>query len=370
MVWSDGTVDVVVVGAGPAGWAVADACARRGLETALVAPEPLAPWPATYAVWAEQTDLPRHPAAAVRAAGRELDHEYAVLDNTAALARLSAGEVTTVADAAVAATRGPRGTTVELASGRRLACRVAVDASGARRVLSRPVTGPRAEQTAYGLVFPAEAVAALVPPGHAIFMDDWSTQDGLATFLYAVPLPGGRALVEETSLVARPGVPVGVLRERLLRRLATAGVDPGLALAVEGVRFPMDLPRSRIPAIGAAAGLVHPTTGYSVADSLALAPRLADALVSGGPDPVWTPAARAVRALRSHGARVLRTLPAEALPDFFAEFFTVPGWHAYLTARDDLPATAAVMARLFRAADWPLRTRLATGGISRGRGRA
>ncbi|PWW56939.1 lycopene cyclase family protein [Actinokineospora spheciospongiae] len=367
-------MDVVVVGSGPAGWAVADACGRRGLEVALVAPAPLTLWPATYGMWAEQAAVLPDGAATtaatgVRAAGRLLDQGYVVLDNAATQAAYARGSVTPIADRVASADHGPRGSTVVLASGRRLACRVAVDASGALRVLSggRP-GGHRAEQTAHGLVFPAEAVADLVPPGQAIFMDDWSTQDGLATFLYAVPLPGGRTLVEETSLVAKPGVPVERLRQRLIARLRAAGVDPGAATAAENVRFPMDLPRPRTAAIGAAAGMVHPATGYSVADSLAVAPRLADAIAAGGTgrDVVWTPAARAVHALRAHGARVLRSLPAAALPEFFDAFFALPTEVRlpYLTGREDVAGTTRAMTELFRGVPWRLRAAMAVGGFS------
>ncbi|OLR93963.1 lycopene cyclase family protein [Actinokineospora bangkokensis] len=358
-------MDVVVVGAGPAGWAVAEACARRGAAVALVAPRPHAPWPATYGMWEHQALLPHHDPVPVRAGGRWLDLRYTVLDNAAALEQLASAPVTPVAGSVVSATRGPRGATVVLASGRRIACGAVVDASGARRVLSGGAGGPRAEQTAYGLVFPADRVAGLVPPGRAVFMDEWSTVDGLATFLYAVPLPGDRVLVEETSLVAKPGVAVGVLRDRLLARLGAAGVDPGAAVDREVVRFPMDLPRSRVPAIGAAAGMVNPTTGYSVADSLAVAPALAEALTTGAPDPVWTPAARSVHALRAHGARVLRSLPAAGVPEFFERFFALPEpvWLPFLVGRADVAGTARAMAGLFRAAPWRLRGRLVTGGL-------
>ncbi len=40
--------DVVVVGAGPAGRALAGACASRGLHTALVDPAPARAWRITY----------------------------------------------------------------------------------------------------------------------------------------------------------------------------------------------------------------------------------------------------------------------------------------------------------------------------------
>ena len=68
---------------------------------------------------------------------------------------------------------------------------------------------------------------------------------------------------------------------------------------MEKVRFPVDSPRHREPGVlgfGAAAPLVHPASGFSVATALALAPAVADAVarrLPAGPDAALA-AARAV----------------------------------------------------------------------------
>ncbi|WP_197523315.1 lycopene cyclase family protein [Actinokineospora pegani] len=355
----------MVVGAGPAGWSVAAACAARGLEAALVSPGPRDVWPATYGMWAGQ-----EPAGveAVRsddvwASGRRLGRGYVVLDNASALAGFDRDGVVAVDDAVVGVRRGQRGATVVLGSGRRLACRDVVDASGVRRVVSGgPVRGRRAEQTAFGLVLRAEDVPE---PGRVVFMDGWCVDGGVASFLYTVPLPGGRVLVEETSLVARPGVSVELLRQRLLRRLGDVAAR---AVGVERVRFPMDLPPAA--GVGVAGGLMHPATGYSVADSFAVAPVVAAAVAAGEPvgRAVWTVRARAVRELRAHGARLLRRLPAEGLPEFFDAFFALPEdlRQAYLTGREDVAGTAAAMTEVFRGVPWRLRGDLVSAGALSG----
>ena len=83
-----GAVDVLVIGGGPAGSALASACSSRGLDTALLDPAPDRPWKATYGMWSRELpgDLPADLVAA-RAAGRvtavtehDLGWEYAVLD--------------------------------------------------------------------------------------------------------------------------------------------------------------------------------------------------------------------------------------------------------------------------------------------------
>ncbi|WP_326834005.1 lycopene cyclase family protein [Amycolatopsis rhabdoformis] len=393
--------DVLIAGGGPAGWALARACARRGLATTLVDAAPAAPWRNTYGVWADELPgLPREtiaaaPGSTVAFGTREhrLDRGYLVLDNAGLRSWLTAAPVTVVAGRVAHAEHGRHGSTVVLADDRRLATAVVVDASGVHRVLSGgPPRGQRAEQTAYGLVLPAAEAERLVPGAAdtAVFMD-W--RDGAPSFRYLLPLGDGSVLVEETSLAHRPGVPVEELAARLRTRLTGVGLRP--RGREERVRIVLDVPvpgRGTLGAIGAgsigavafgagafgavpfgvAAGLVHPATGYSVATALRLAPRVAAALAGAfeaGPPAarraahrtLWTAEARAVHSLRQYGLRALRRMSPSELAEFFDLFFTLPGdaQRAYTSGREDLPGTAAAMARLFRAAPPRLRTRLA-----------
>ncbi|MFR9803482.1 lycopene cyclase family protein [Pseudonocardia sp. RS010] len=365
--------DVLVAGGGPAGRALAAACARIGLRTALADPAPDRPWRATYAAWTGELP-PDVPAAVVaaRASGRavaltehRLGWEYAVLDTAALRAHLDAGLAgVTVHRAKVV---GSEPGYALLADGR-IPARLVVDATGHRPARDRR---PAAEQTAYGLVVDAATAAPVVAAGEALFMD-WRQQHGgtgWPTFLYAVPLGGGRVLLEETSLARRPGLPLPELRERLHARLTRHGVRPPADAEEERVRFPVEGPIGASlapgPAFGAAGALVHPATGFSVATALRLAPRLAEALA--GPAPrraarsvVWPARARAVHALRHRGLEALLRMPPEQVPAFFEVFLGLPAPHrwAYLTGRADLPGTAAAMRALWARADWPLRARL------------
>jgi len=375
--------DVLVVGAGPAGRALAGACAARGLRTVLVDPAPGREWRITYGAFTAELppDLPST-AVAARARGRavalsgwDLGWEYTVLDVPGLRAHLDTAldGVTVVAGRAVA--RDAAG--VVLADGTRLAARTVVDAGGYRQpLLDRPATAPpAAEQTAYGLVVDEATAAPVVGPGEALFMD-WTPGDDRSwpTFLYAIPVGAGRVLLEETSLARRPGLPTAQLRERLLARLARAGVALPPDAEVEKVHFPVDARRHRSPdavGFGAAAPLVHPASGFSVATALRLAPHVADALAAHLPgDPpaalaaartvVWSPAARAVHALRRRGLEALLRMPPAEVPAFFEVFFGLPERHrwAYLTARDDLVGAVAAMNALFGRAGWGLRGRL------------
>ncbi|AKK30048.1 lycopene cyclase family protein [Mycobacterium sp. EPa45] len=377
-------MDVLVVGGGPAGSALAGACARRGLDTGLLDPSPARPWTATYGLWSRELpdDLPESVVAA-RAAGRAIavtDHrlgwEYAVLDVPALQTHL-AGQLTGVRIHTGRAVGSPEPGVVALADGTQLRASVVVDAGGRARPLD-PATrrGTPAEQTAYGLIVDEDKAAPFTAPGEALFMD-WRRdhgEDGWATFLYAVPLGEGRVLLEETSLARRPGLPLSTLRRRLHARLAHQGVRLPDELRSEKVSFRVDHPRHRGPGVlgfGAAAPLIHPATGFSVAASLQLAPKVAAAVathLADGPEralaeareTVWSAGARAVHRVRRIGLEALLRMPPADLPGFFEQFFTLPERHrwTYLTARDDIWGTLAAMGCLFRSSKGRLRRQL------------
>lgn len=376
-------VAVLVVGGGPAGWAVADQCAALGLDTLLVTPRPDRVWPATYGLWADQCGALPTGARVVRsvawAGERRLDRGYAVLDNDSVLRAFRRGPVRVTAGVVRAVEVDAGVATATLGSGETVRAGVVVDASGARRVLSGGVPrGVRVEQSAFGVVVPAEVAAPVVAPGEAVFMRWGREHRDWASFLYAVPVPGGRTLLEETSLARRPGVRVADLRDRLVRRLERAGVPAGEVVGDERVRFAVDtpLPRRRpgVVAFGVAGGMMHPASGYSVGDALVTAPAVAAAIAEALPagadaaaraahEAVWPAAARVVRGLRFAGLRTLLALPAAEVPGFFDTFFALPerSQRAYLSGRDDLRGTAAAMTALFRAAPWRLRAVMATG---------
>ncbi|WP_020672751.1 lycopene cyclase family protein [Amycolatopsis nigrescens] len=375
--------DVVIAGAGPAGRALAAACAAEGLHTVLVDPAPHAPWRATYALWRDE--LPELPAEAIAAApsrataigstSHAIPREYLVVHNAGLRRWLTDPRVEVRTGRVEEAVGGRLGSTVLLAGGRRLATGVVVDAGGARRVLSGgPAPGARAEQTAFGVVLPAAEAARLVPDAGetALFMDWRAAGVTEPSFLYAIPLGEDRVLVEETSLARKPGLGLDVLAGRLRARLAAAGVAEGTRR--ERVRIPLDLPVARPPGVvpfGVAAGMVHPATGYSLATSVGLAPSVAAAIAEGlrtGPraataaarHEIWPPAALAVHRLRKHGLRALRGMPAPAVPEFFELFFGLPAelQRAFTSGRTDPAGTTAAMSELFRRAPWRLRRRL------------
>lgn len=348
-------MDVLVVGAGPAGSALAAACSDLGLRTILVDRAPFRPWRATYASWAHE--LPPLPADTISARAttvrahalteHKLDGEYVVLHNENLRRHLSRSDIETVTGRAESITP----TEVRLVDGRTLRARLVVDATGAPH-------GRHAEQTAVGVVLPAEVLA----PGEAMFMD-WRLADDPPTFGYVLPLDGERVLVEETSLAHRPGLSFGLLRERLHRRLTMHGW-PLDRPEHELVRFPLNppLPRGPLVTFGARAGLVHPASGFSVATALTLAPRVARAIAETPATvgrQIWSVDARMTHLLRRRGLAALLHMPAARVPEFFELFFRLPkkNQRDYLSERENFTGTAAAMLALYRSA--PPRSRCA-----------
>jgi lycopene beta-cyclase len=344
-------VDVVVVGGGPAGRALARACAARGLGTTLVDANPARPWRATYAAWVDElpADAPvavaTSRARAVTTAEHVIGRGYAVLDNER-LRWLPDG-VRVVAGRAV----GWADASVTLADGQVLTGRV-VDATG--------TAGGRAAQAAVGVVVPAERAAPFVGVDEALIMD-WRKPPAATTadptFLYAIPVSADEVLLEETSLARSPGLSLRELRLRLHARLAVHGIP--VPSGEERVRITLD-GRARDGAFGAAAGSIHPATGYSVASALRRAPVVADALAAGRPV-TRSAVERAVRGLRLRGLAALLAMRPDDVPEFFNVFFQLPDnlQRDYLGGHDDLRGTVRAMLRLFGSAGWRMRGRLA-----------
>jgi lycopene beta-cyclase len=385
------TVDLVVIGDGPAGSALAAACSRRGLEVVLAGPDE--PWSATYCSWIDDLDAVEGIAAdavfsmrvdsiAVHAdRSVELDRAYGVYDNTALSGVLRAGYEHARARV-VDATDGRR---VVLDDGSVIRAGIVVDASGWPSKFAKlsDTTAP-AWQTAIGVVLAEPPMGDL---GRATFMDFRSPgaggrpssigPHGVTTFCYSLPVPDGW-LVEETVLAARPAIEPIALLARLAARLGRHP-DDLLADAVrtEYVRIPMggahpdaDQP---VVAFGAAAGYVHAATGFSVASSLRAAGRVADAiastLASTAPDPsivaeaVWPVALRRSRLMHDYGLELLLRLDDDAIREFFGAFFALPQaqWSGYLRIDTPPAEVAAVMSALFKSSSWSMRRRLMAG---------
>jgi lycopene beta-cyclase len=394
-------VDVVVIGDGPAGSALAQSCRRRGIDTLLVGDD--AAWAATYSTWIDDLVDPSATglddvAALLATSSQEvwahgarshrLHRAYGTFDN----ARLQSvlrndvthriARVTDVVGARVGSGELHR---IELDTGGAVGARVVVDATGwPARFARQAGTQAPAWQTALGVVLARPPDGDL---GRPTFMDfrrvvgpDGAPSSvgphGVTTFCYSLPVRDGW-LVEETVLAARPAVEPIALLPRLAARLGRHP-DSVLAEAVrtEYVRIPLGGsrpgPDQPIVAFGAAAGYVHAATGFSVAASIRAAPRVAAAIRqgvaagSGAADPapiadaVWPAPMRRTRVLHDFGLEVLLDLDDDDVRAFFDAFFELPteDWSAYLRVDTPPREISAVMMRLFRSSNWQVRRRL------------
>ncbi len=399
---SPAPVDVLVAGGGPAALAAAGALAERGLRVRVLAGDDQ-PWAPNYGLFADEAEavgLGDHLAA--RWADTEvvlsddrrltLGRGYARLARRRARAAMldrverAGGEVRFTQ--AVSVSHDPMQSRVASSEGDEHAARVVVDATGHRPALLRPGAPARHAQVAVGVQIRVDAHPWATD---RFLMMDWRPAvDGAVgsdghppSFLYAMPFGPDHVFVEETSLLSSPPMPFATLATRLDARLARLGVRPSAVVGHERCFIPMDpgLPDlgQRVVGFGAAAGLVHPATGYQLARSLRLAPALADAIAVGlgaGRPPaevsaaawraVWPAPQRAARELYRYGAERVAAMDAATVASFFEAFHALPPElrDGYLAGDAPLSHVASAMWRAFWQVPGPVRGALGRGGVA------
>lgn len=382
--------DVVVVGGGPAGLSLAHALVVAGVDCALVAPDTT--WHATYGAWRDDVDgcdlgapldqVVRGQWPTVRVVGNSehrLRRPYVVFDNSRLRAALSRG-VECAYDSVKHVEHDLATSTLHTHSGATMSARLVIDATGSGSLLARRGI-PAGAQTAYGVVVDSRVhageplTAAMRRAGverDVFTLMDWSTPP---TFLYGARFDDDHVLLEETSLYANPPHEVDDLRQKLAARLG--GDLTAVAEHVERVEIPMGAPlpsrTTRVVGFGAAAGFIHPVTGYSVAASLRATARVRDAIVTSlasgqsGTElslavwqAVWPAAHVRTRGWHDMGLHVLSGLPRTSIGDFFDAFFALPKeqWSSYLRIDSDPEKIRAAMLGVFRGVGNPTRLRL------------
>lgn len=383
------STDLLVLGSGPAGLNVAAAAAAVGLRVEVLAPDVDGPWRPTWGAWVDS--LPPEVLPAVAATWPTLEvhtglgapvvltRPYARFDSAAlrnlCRDRCTAHQVGFRRGAARTVIHGPRGSVVTDDAGREHAAAVVIDASGRGTLLER--TGaPTAFQTAWGVLATVDGWS-----GPARWMDFTPVpgEDGPPTFLYALPMPDGRVFLEETSLVRRPGLPAVELERRLRRRLSTMELRLREVHEVETCVIPMNTPLpvlpQRVVGFGAAAAMIHPSTGYLLARALQTAPAVAEAIRDGlseSPERasqaawqrIWPPERIRSRKLHALGAHLVAGLDAYDTRRFFAAFFSLPASTRDAWLDDTLPfvSLGTGMATLFRRLPVRVQWRLLAAG--------
>ncbi|CAI0544166.1 unnamed protein product [Linum tenue] len=404
--------DVIIIGAGPAGLRLAEQVSLRGVRVCSVDPSPLASWPNNYGSWVDEfepmglTDCLDHtwPMSTVHIDAtrtKYLDRAYCRVNRT----KLKTKLLTNCASNGVVFKSAKVweihhrefDSTVACDDGTELKAGLIVDATG----FGTPFieyddvykTKPRNEgfQIAHGIL-------AEVEGGHPFDLDkmllmDWrdshmgnepylrSGNSEFPTFLYAMPFGPDLVFLEETSLVSRPTLPYKDVKLRMAARLRHMGIKVKRVIEEEKCLIPMGGPLPRIPqsvmAFGGNSGAVHPSTGYLVARTMALAPTMANVIaeclgstrmIRGRPlydrvwKGLWTPERKSEREFYRFGMETLLKLDLDGTRRFFDAFFDLDPyyWHGFLSSRLSLGELLMLSLSLFGNASNPSRLDIVT----------
>lgn len=371
----DDLLDLIVIGCGPAGLALAAESAKLGLKVGLVGPD--LPFTNNYGVWEEEfkalglegcieqvwrdtvvyidDDNPIFIGRPYGRVSRHLLHEELVK-------RCFESGVSYLSAKVERIMEGHDGhSLVACERDITIPCRLATVASGAAsgKLLQYEVGGPRVcVQTAFGVE--VEVESSPYDPNIMVFMDyrDYSKQNfdspeaKYPTFLYAMPMSPTRIFFEETCLASIDAMPFDLLKKKLMARLQTMGVRIIKTYEEEWSYIPVggSLPNTeqRNLAFGAAASMVHPATGYSVVRSLSEAPKYASAIANiikrGSSksaillqrnvqnismqawNTLWPQERKRQRAFFLFGLALIVQLDIEGTRTFFRTFFQLPKW--------------------------------------------
>ncbi|KAG4961151.1 hypothetical protein AAZX31_13G296600 [Glycine max] len=398
--------DVIIIGAGPAGTRLAEQVSLYGVKVCCVDPDPLSVWPNNYGVWRDEFESlgledcldKTWPMACVYVDDgktKYLDRCYGRVGRRKLKERLVQGCVSNGVrfhKAKVWQVQHQEFESKVLCDdGVELKGSLVVDASGfASNFVAYDKVRHHGFQIAHGVL--AEVDDHPFDLDKMVLMD-WrdshlgnepylrASNSRFPTFLYAMPFSSNLIFLEETSLVSRPVLSYMEVKRRMVARLRHLGIRVKRVLEDEKCLIPMGGPLPRIPqevmAIGGTSGVVHPSTGYMVARTMAVAPVVAFAItqclgstrmIRGKQlhDKVWNSMwpieNRLVREFYSFGMETLLKLDLNGSRSFFDAFFNLKPyyWQGFLSSRLTLNELLWLSISLFGHASNPSRFDIVT----------
>ncbi|KAL3828586.1 hypothetical protein ACJIZ3_017388 [Penstemon smallii] len=371
--------DVIVIGAGPAGLRLAEQVSKYGIKVCCLDPSPLSMWPNNYGVWVDEFESlgledcldKTWPMTCVhinddktkyldRAYGRvnRKDLKLKLLSSCAANGvKFHKAKVWEVQHEEFESS-------ISCDDGTELKASLIVDASGfTSSFVEYDKPRNHGYQVAHGIL--AEVDQHPFDLDKMVLMDWRDTHLGnepelrasnskYPTFLYAMPFDSNLVFLEETSLVSRPKLSYMEVKKRMVARLRQLGIRVKTVIEDEKCLIPMGGPLPRVPqsvmAIGGNSGIVHPATGYTVAQTMAIAPLVAEAiaeclgstrmirgtaLYSRAWNGLWPLERRFSREFYNFGMETLLKLDLNGSRRFFEAFFELNPhyWHGFLSSR-------------------------------------
>ena len=398
--------DVLVLGAGPAGMAIASALGKEKLKVDVLSPNgPDEPWPNTYGIWGNEVDqLGLQDLLEYRwkntvsffGNGSLLEHHY---ENKATEHSLDYGLfdkkklhnywLKECNDSLIKWHQGfakkinfeKYKSSVTTNDGKIYSARLVIDATGYDPVfLKLKPCGPLAVQTCYGIV--GSFSKPPLKKGQFVLMDYRSDhlneeqKKEPPTFLYAMDMGNGKYFLEETSLGLVNPLTMKNLKDRLEKRLSHRNITITSMQHEElGLFLPMNMPipdfKQQILGYGGAASMVHPASGYLIGNVLRRAPLVAKAISQAiedknltsyhiarkGWESLWPKELIRKKSIYQFGLEKLMRFDEKLLREFFGSFFQLPKtqWYGFLTDTLSLKEIVFAMCIMFFRAPWTVK---------------
>lgn len=394
--------DIFIAGSGPSALALAENTSREGLSTMVASPTFGERWIPNYGAW--YADIER------LGLGLCVEESWIsplvhlglekTFDLSSRYAKFSTPQLQTLLEyrcnrigvqflckKVVHVEHLKKQSLVVFSDGDKISCRVFVDATGfSSSFLARPsqATSTVGFQTAYGMLL--EVHETNWERGEMCLMDyrfpkglsseQRDSWNQIPTFLYALPLGKNLVFLEETCLVSTNPISYNMLKERLHKRISAMNIKPKRVIDEEhcliAMGGPQPLLQQRNLGFGAAAGMVHPATGYQLTRCLSTAPKVARALHLGleHDDPfeavclawkeIWSKDSSRCWDMYQFGMEVLCSLSLLETQEFFQAFFSIPKdlWSGFLSANASPFAVSKAMAHVFMQGSPAMRKKL------------